>query len=664
MKSQLNLSGSGAWYCRVSDEKQELETQRTLILSFLKKNQLAISPLHRFEDLGLARDMSDLRPDFQRMIRAVEDGLIKWIVITATDRFGTKDEWELAAYIYRLREAGCNLYLIDGTCLTDGSFATFVQAGVAGAQSTKEQKDKAERSLKGGRAGVANGEWQGGAIPYGLDVACLDSTGTEVWRVVVQTKGAKLKLSKSGESKAYPADRFPKKDDNEILQLRPTIRVERLEVVRRIFNFYTTQVISCPALARHLNELQVPHTYADVWAHHHVRDMVRNTVYIGKQRYGYSGAGRHLEWDEDGTGFRPVEKVKRFDKKTGTKVWRRASHRRPEKAIFHSKQLFEPIIDKEVWEAAQKKIRSEHVKHRAPRTECLWLTGLLFCAGCGNRMRGVLGGHTPQYVCGTYADKRRYTRMGQPCTCGRNTLHIGVVESTIKQWLTDTGSQLAAFQTVQRTGDLSLLRPFAERHVEAVNRAVASHQKVVERISENELGLDQQFKLAMPRFNSDLANESLIEVYREVFNLQEFSLREKYDAMDFEIAKLTESWLDLPTPRAKKHAKERLEALEAEFETLRARLQNAADEYVKAAHDVNSMASAFESASQALNSNSPDRQKGEAVRQVVGRINATFKDGMVELEIIPVDGETRRYRQHPKGAAPGRCSNRPRSKRV
>jgi len=149
-----------------------------------------------------------------------------------------------------------------------------------------------------------------------------------------------------------------------------------------------------------------------------------------------------------------------------------------------------------------------------------------------------------------------------------------------------------------------------------------------------------------------------------VFNLQEFSLREKYDAMDFEIAKLTESWLDLPTPRAKKHAKERLEALEAEFETLRARLQNAADEYVKAAHDVNSMASAFESASQALNSNSPDRQKGEAVRQVVGRINATFKDGMVELEIIPVDGETRRYRQHPKGAAPGRCSNRPRSKRV
>src|SRR5256885_17120976 len=91
-------AGVGATYIRVSDDRQETQRQRDILDRWLTPLGIKIEPQVRFEDEGFARDIPEQRPDFQRMIRSAEKGLIQWIAADVQDRFGTKDKVQFAHF--------------------------------------------------------------------------------------------------------------------------------------------------------------------------------------------------------------------------------------------------------------------------------------------------------------------------------------------------------------------------------------------------------------------------------------------------------------------------------------------------------------------------------------------------------------------------------------
>src|SRR4051812_22533649 len=114
METKTELQGRGAIYFRVSTDQQDEQRQRTTVHDFLARNGIVPENVATFEDHGWSRHEADKRPEFQRLLTAVEAGRIQWIAVDALDRFGTKSKDQLVHYRYRLQEAGCKLFDCSG----------------------------------------------------------------------------------------------------------------------------------------------------------------------------------------------------------------------------------------------------------------------------------------------------------------------------------------------------------------------------------------------------------------------------------------------------------------------------------------------------------------------------------------------------------------------
>lgn len=195
----LDLTGTGAAYIRVSTDLQETERQYSAIRTFEKRYSVSIPKHHWFKDEGWARDKADTRPAFQQLLKLADVGAVKWIVVDALDRFGTKSAKQLMHYLYRLEEAGCRLFDVNGKDWTAEDDGTEITALIEGKKNAKEPKDKSHRVLGGKAEKARAGEWQGGAVRLGFDVACYHrETDKELWRVVFEGRDKRLKVFADG----------------------------------------------------------------------------------------------------------------------------------------------------------------------------------------------------------------------------------------------------------------------------------------------------------------------------------------------------------------------------------------------------------------------------------------------------------------------------------
>jgi DNA invertase Pin-like site-specific DNA recombinase len=233
---QLDLSGNGAAYVRVSDDLQDMLRQYEAIHAFEERHGVSIPKSHRFEDEGWARDTAAKRPDFQRLLKLAESGHIQWIVVSERDRFGTTDADEFMHYRYLLRQWGCRLYDTAGTEWTRKDIATVITAVVEGEKSEQEQHGISRRVLGGKAAYAKRGEWQGGTVPLGLDVACYSCVPLEagagkanadlpeLWRVVSEGLHKRVKVYPDGRTERFDGEgNFPAfQRETEVLRLTPS----------------------------------------------------------------------------------------------------------------------------------------------------------------------------------------------------------------------------------------------------------------------------------------------------------------------------------------------------------------------------------------------------------------------------------------------------------
>lgn len=656
---ETRFSGNGAYYIRASSDKQDTERQRLSISKWLKANDLEVRPFFCFADEDLERDRPELRPEFQKMIKAAQEGLIKWIVVDAQDRFGTKDKHQFIYYMHLLREAGCDLWTIDGKCLTDDSFVAFIEGGLGADTSQKEQREKSHRVLTGKIVKARRGEWQGGHVAFGMDVACIGPDGKERWRVVIEGRelvGTKpgrggrqsriysirrTKILLDGGTESYCGNQnFPATDANEQLQLRPSQSESRLAIVREIFRRYADEALCPTQVAAWLNKLGITHHYADRWAHYHVRDMLKNPIYTGYQRWNSNGQGRFNEFI--GGHEKPVQKA--VGRRERTKAdW-----------ILSDQQLFESVVPMHIWERVQAKLARTAPKRREPRSSDLWFTGLLFCNHCGKPMRGMKRPSRSEYFCSTYSSTK-----GE-CSCLRHTVNHTVVEEYITRYLKEAGQEAALLLTAQTTGNFEVLRPHHDKHRAnlmrfcfALGRTVdaVTSQPDWERVLREYTG--RSTKKSPPRtleeFHANMAASlvPLEKAYQLYFQRDEVEIRKTLDNLEDQHTTLTDQILNLDPAKAKRaieKANDRLFILEQEIERTKSRLKNWSEELERIREETCSHVTALSAAEDLLADPASDnRRKAQAVRSCIDRINLTFrptgkkypKSELVNVEIVP-----------------------------
>lgn len=655
-------SGDGGTYVRVSDDRQETQRQRDIFDRWLTPLGIKIKPQFRFEDEGFSRDIPNLRPDFQRMMAYAEKGLLKWIAADVQDRFGTKDKFQFAAFMHRLREAGCHFITADWKCWTADDFMAFIEGGMGAETSEKEQKSKSHRILTGKITRARRGEWQGGHIPFGMDVACYGPDDVERWRVVIESRkqigtkpgkgGRPKRVNALRRIKVYPDGRtevfeghrtFPATEYNEVLRLTPSKDKARLAAVVEVFKKFAAEATNYNVLADHLNRLGIKPYYADRWEHYHVRDMLDNPIYIGYQRFNSHGQGRFTEFV--GGEERPVENPR------GGRI------RAKEDWVLSDKPLFKPVVPQDVWDKVQAKLEAEPPDRRSPKSPDLWLADLVYCSHCKKAMRGMDRGTRCEYFCSTYA------KGGKGSGCLRNAVNHNIIEARIKEYLAEKAPELQSLMAVEQTGNLELLQPFEQRHVAVFKRcwpAVVGMVKTLQRYpfakeimsSHFDAILDGEEPQATTKVKGDHAFLTLVEplraIYELIFEKETPIISDRLTELDAEHTRLTDRANDFD-PVKQKRAKEKvlaqITAIEEEMTVLEARLVNQSERFNQRFADLQAMSFGFDDAAAALNDPATEaRRKAEAVRQVIKQINVTFRptgkkyptSEVVDIEIVPV----------------------------
>jgi DNA invertase Pin-like site-specific DNA recombinase len=594
-----------AAYLRVSSDKQDVQRQRQSISVWAERNGYEIA--HWFEDAEgrNPRDKAAKRPEFQRLLSSVDSGLVNKIIVDSQDRFGTKDAYELGKFLTLLRENDCELWSVNQGLLTADDDATILTNTIGALTSTREQKEKAARNLSGKVQKAKLGEYQGGYPPYGLDVVCFN--GIEKWRVQWVGHYDRWKIYPTGERQAFNGkDNFPAKDANDTLRFRPGIDPNRLEVVRNIFRWYASESISPGKIADRLNTLGLTTTVGTPWNKIIIRQILANPAYIGYPSWNKRGGSRFKEF-LDGQ----VRDVK--SKKMGR---RRASS----DFIAPMKAEFEPIIDKETWNAVQSKLSDTKQRtKRPPQVAELWLKAFLYCGKCGKPMRAS----NPQprmeygsYFCGTYGT---YGKVN-PTDCRCHRVKHSLIEAIVEKYLDESKLSLAELAECEDSGLFD-----------------ATYSQWAEAIYErNQLWLKMNANAAAPT--------SLDEVYNVARRYNPPDCGEVQTAIDAKEAELDEMLAGFfrLAPALQHRANERMEALHAEIARLRSTVEDLRTPWEAVSAECYRRAEAMAYAASLDDQDGPKR--AEALSKVIDRIVCHFryvgtKSILDALEVYPVVGE-------------------------
>lgn len=400
----------GAAYVRVSHgEKQDPQRQRDAILAWAANRKLTITRWYEDTEGRNPRDMASRREQFQALLSDIQAGELDWVVVDSQDRWGVADQFEFGYYAHLLRVNDCQLWSVAQGCLTSTDDAAIFTTTVGNVTSSREQREKGQRVIGGKRRLAATGEWQGGYVPYGYDVVCVNrSSGTEQWRVVILKMVPKegiwhrvIVYPDQRQERCDGDSRFPRKQDWEKFVLAPSIITERVEIIREVFTLFATGSWTVRGLCQRLNARKVDSVTGLGWYHTRLRPLLQNPVYhVGQTVYGKNSHGRHA-WYVGGEYLVPprVKGRVKLGRRNKTEDW-----------VFPA--AGQALLDKELWDRVQERLNSEKPTIRKGlRDERLWLAGLVVCGRCGQRMAGHAQGG-PGYVCTTYVKYGKSNRSG------------------------------------------------------------------------------------------------------------------------------------------------------------------------------------------------------------------------------------------------------------
>jgi len=325
------MNKPAAIYARVSSDRQKeqhtIGSQTAALIEYAQANGYTVPPEWIFQDEGYSGAIL-VRPGLETLRDLAAEGQISTVLVYSPDRLSRKYAYQVLL-AEELSRCGVELVFLKAPAGASPEDQLLVQ--FQGMIAEYERAQIAERSRRGKRHQAQQGlvNVLSGA-PYG-------------YRYV----------RKSDHSAAY----------YEVIE-------KEAQVVRLVFEAYTQQGLSINAIARLLNEHQIPtRTGTTRWERSTVWGLLRNPAYRGRACYGK-------------TELRPRQRITRpLRQRQGVASRDSANHERPREDWIEVP--VPALVSEEMFALAQEQL--EKNKHHAPRRtiEPTLLQGMLVCEQCG-----------------------------------------------------------------------------------------------------------------------------------------------------------------------------------------------------------------------------------------------------------------------------------------
>ncbi len=373
MYAKVDYVKYGAIYARASTNKQgdTVEHQVDMIKEYAKRSNMNIIFDDRFIyiDEGESAFKTTLlqRPAMRRLLTDIGNGLIEVVFFKGISRFA-RDSGESIQTAKRLVNKGVRVLSLEENYDSVRDDPTMFQ--IYAVMAENESRKTSIRVSLGNKQKARNGDWPSAVTPLGYTkVKDLDD------------KELKQKLLAAGRR---PHSLHP--DEN-------------AELIKLIFDLYVKENMGRKKIVSTINNLGYRTRSGSLFIEKYIKEILANEAYIGNVVYGKT----RYEYVEDENSDKKIQKTVHIDEED----WIRTVNAHP------------PIIEKEVFEMAQKKINEiKKMYKRQPNFNAAKhpLTGLLICGKCGanmvcqkrsNKRKDGTKIEYRYYICTTYHSKGR-----------------------------------------------------------------------------------------------------------------------------------------------------------------------------------------------------------------------------------------------------------------
>lgn len=399
----------GVWniavYLRLSkddgdkDESDSISSQRTLISNFILDRIPDGNVVQEFVDDGYTGTNFN-RPQFQKMIRSIDEGEINCIIVKDLSRFG-RDYIGVGEYLEKFFPLKDVRFIAvndgyDTICANSNDNFIVPIKNIFNAQYSKDISNKVKSSF---RALQGDGKFVGAFACYGYRKDAADRH-----KLVVDETAA--------------------------------------VVVRRIFDLYNHGIgkisiarilndgnIPCPSEYKRLNGLNYTNgqrmELTKYWTYSTIHNILRNQMYIGNMVQNKS--------------LRKT--VRGRAKKNDAENWIIVEH------------THEPIIAEDTWNLTQNLLK-KNTRHVDFQQNVGLFAGYILCGNCGRAMSKVTDKYktTAQvtYICGSYK------RYGQK-VCKRNAVKVDLLEKIVLEKLNEQIKKLDVIRYNGGNGKLNIV---------------------------------------------------------------------------------------------------------------------------------------------------------------------------------------------------------------
>ena len=361
------MKKTAAIYARVSSERQKEEgtiaSQTALLLEYAKDHELRVPSEWIFEDEGYS-GATLARPGLERLRDLAAEGQIEVVLIYAPDRLSRKYAYQVLLTEEFCRHGVETIFLKSAAAETPEERLMLQFQGMI---AEYERAQIAERTRRGKRHRAKAGC---------VNVLCGAPYGYRYIR-------------KSEHSQAY----------YEVMEAPA-------EVVRKIFAWYTQELLSIGAIARRLNEERIPtRSGRGLWERSTVWGMLRNPAYQGSACFGKTEicARRRMT--------RPLRQKGGYS--------RRCSSSREKERSQWIEIAVPALVSPATFASAQERLAQNKQRSLRNTQEPTLLQGLLVCEQCGYALYRTSTRTTRRqikyYRC-LGSDRYRHLR-GPACSC-------------------------------------------------------------------------------------------------------------------------------------------------------------------------------------------------------------------------------------------------------
>jgi len=158
-------------YCRISQDRTGaglgIDRQREDCEALAERNGWEV--VETYSDNDISAYSGKKRPDYQRMLADLEQGLATVVIAWHTDRLH-RSPTELEKYIDISERRGVNTHTVQGGVVDLSTSSGRMVARMLGAVARHESEHKAERVSRARQQKAKAGDWGGGIRPFGWGV--------------------------------------------------------------------------------------------------------------------------------------------------------------------------------------------------------------------------------------------------------------------------------------------------------------------------------------------------------------------------------------------------------------------------------------------------------------------------------------------------------------